>query len=59
MLTLVQSHSSEEDGSEELALVVQLDVARITGVAFAPEDIAIILMVAYVQGLHRKRSNKK
>ena len=57
VLILIQSHG---DGSEELALVVQLNVADITGVAFAPKaNDAHILVVVIVQGLHGRGSDKK
>ena len=51
VLTLVQSHG---DGFAELALDVPGNALNITFVAFAPEDIAHILVVAIVQGLHGK-----
>ena len=57
MLILVQSHG---DGYEELALVVQLNAADITGVAFVPKtNNARILVAVIVQGLHGKGSKKK
>ena len=52
VLILVQSHG---DGSEELVLVAQSNAPVITGAVFAPRDIALILVVVIVEGLHGKR----